>query len=149
MNCISAITSGQYEDARSISHRGPHFRYSPKLQLLRIVGISVAGGQIIRHSGLAAGGQHQMVCHGERTMMVTSNSSLLCARTRIAPCPQPVRSRPWRFEVRRTKSNFVLSSWCQRPLTTGMRLSGKITKTFLNGPLARVVMARDAKRQVA
>jgi len=76
-------------------------------------------------------------------MIVTSYSLLLCARAKIAPCPEPDRSWPRRFEVRRTKSVFVLSSWYRGPSTTSIRHSK--TTAFLKGRLARAVMARDAK----
>lgn len=100
MNCIRAITSGQYKGARS---RRPHFWYSPKLQLLRIVRISVADRQIIRHSGQVVGGQHRTAYRWEWTMAVTSYSLLLCARARIAPCPEPDRSWPRRFKSEKPK----------------------------------------------
>lgn len=147
MNCTRAITSGQYEGARSISHCGPHLWHSRKLQLLRIVKISVVDGQIIRYSGQLVGGQHRLACHWEWTMMMTSHSLLLWARARIAPCSELDRSWPRRFEAEEPKVFFVLSSRHRGPSNTSVRLSR--IQSFLRRRLARAAMARDAKCQVA
>lgn len=126
--------------------REPHFWLSPGLQLLRIVRVPVVDGQLIRHSGLAVGGQHEMACHWERTVMVIAHSLLLWARARIAPCPEQDRSWRRRFEVRRTKSVFVLSSWHRGPPNYQHTA---LKKSFLKGRLARTVTARDDKRRAA